>query len=378
MGRLAFVCGMMYDGYGVMCMKLEEITACGECCGGCAKHQQGLCPGCIEADGYVPEWAGSGRCRVHACAREHQAQFCGVCRDFPCEKMDGMIHWKQNVAEHMRSVVRQVVPTLYLSDLDGTLLRSDQRTSHFTNETINRLVEKGMMFSYATARSYHTASKVTAGMNATMPLIVYNGAFIVDNATGKVLHAVFFAENEAKEIMAALDGAGIAPIVYSVADGRERMAYVPEKMHPAGKAFMETRKGDVRDTPLTDDAELLRGDTFYFTCIDTQEKLQPLYERFRDKYRCVYSRDIYSESQWLEIMPREAAKASAARRLMKLRGCKRMVAFGDHVNDLDMFALADECYAVANAVPELKAAATGIIGSNDEDGVARWFMEHVK
>ena len=37
--------------------------------------------------------------------------------------------------------------TLYLSDLDGTLLRSNQRTSAFTNDVVNRLVEAGVHFS---------------------------------------------------------------------------------------------------------------------------------------------------------------------------------------------------------------------------------------
>lgn len=49
---------------------------------------------------------------------------------------------------------------LYVSDLDGTLLRSDESLSPFTAETIQGLIEKGMLFSYATARSFVTASKV--------------------------------------------------------------------------------------------------------------------------------------------------------------------------------------------------------------------------
>ena len=51
--------------------------------------------------------------------------------------------------------------TLYVSDLDGTLLRSDETISEYTAQTINRLTTDGMLFSYATARSYHTAKKVT-------------------------------------------------------------------------------------------------------------------------------------------------------------------------------------------------------------------------
>ena len=46
------------------------ITACGECCVGCSKKKDGFCPGCIESDGRVPEWAGSGMCKVHASFEE--------------------------------------------------------------------------------------------------------------------------------------------------------------------------------------------------------------------------------------------------------------------------------------------------------------------
>ena len=58
-------------------------------------------------------------------------------------------------------------------------------------------------------------------------------------------------------------------------------------------------------------------------------------------------------------------------------GCDRLVVFGDQKNDIDMFKAADACYAVSNAVDELKALATDLIQSNNEDGVARWLEEHL-
>ena len=50
---------------------------------------------------------------------------------------------------------------LYVSDLDGTLLRSNERTSEYTNQVINSLVEKGMIFFFFSSRSLVTAKKVT-------------------------------------------------------------------------------------------------------------------------------------------------------------------------------------------------------------------------
>jgi hydroxymethylpyrimidine pyrophosphatase-like HAD family hydrolase len=43
-----------------------------------------------------------------------------------------------------------------------------------------------------------------------------------------------------------------------------------------------------------------------------------------------------------------------------------------------MFAVADTALAVANAVPELRAAASGVIGANTADGVARWIGDHAE
>lgn len=77
------------------------ITACGECCVGCTKKENGICPGCIEAEGKVPEWAESGVCKIFACCKEHHARFCGLCHEFPCEKLPQMISWNLNIVKHL-------------------------------------------------------------------------------------------------------------------------------------------------------------------------------------------------------------------------------------------------------------------------------------
>lgn len=84
----------------------ETITACGEDCTGCAKRARGLCSGCRETDGYCPEWAQTGRCPVHACAREHHALFCGLRPQFPCEKLPQLMPWKPDAQAHLTELAQ--------------------------------------------------------------------------------------------------------------------------------------------------------------------------------------------------------------------------------------------------------------------------------
>ena len=80
------------------------------------------------------------------------------------------------------------------------------------------------------------------------------------------------------------------------------------------------------------------------------------------------------------FVPTEGRAMSAAvmgkEQLLVLTGAEKAVVFGDMKNDIPMFLEAAEGYAVANAAPELKAIASGIIGSNREDGVVRWLERY--
>ncbi len=264
---------------------------------------------------------------------------------------------------------------LYVSDLDGTLLKSNETTSEYTNSVINALVDKGMIFSYATARSLITAKKVTKGIAAKIPLIVYNGAFVIDNITENVLIANYF-DNQVYSVLEDLFRNGVYPIVYAYINGQEKFSFVPELCTQGMNMFLESRKGDVRTNAVDSTHDLMKGNIFYITCIDISEKLEPVYNKYKDRYHCVYQTELYTNEQWLEIMPLEASKSNAIKQLQKMLDCEKLVVFGDGQNDIDMFQIADESYAVANAHEDLKQHATGIILSNDEDGVAKWLEEN--
>lgn len=266
--------------------------------------------------------------------------------------------------------------TLFVTDLDGTLLHSDTSLSDFTADTLNRLIDRGAKLSFATARSLYTAGGLVAKIAPSVPIILHNGVFI-QKRSGEYLTKALFSADELERIIRTLDEYKIAPIVYSLIGGREHFSYVYEMLTGEARNFIVQHRGDPRDRPLSDPAGLYDGEVYYFTCIGRGEALKCAYERLGEGFTRILTRDFYSGDDWLELLPSEASKASAVQRLKDLLGCERIVAFGDGDNDISMFRVADEGCAVANAVPGLKAIADRIIGSNDEDGVAAFLREYL-
>lgn len=266
--------------------------------------------------------------------------------------------------------------TLYVTDLDGTLLNSDVQISEFTIAAINKMVEEGMLFTYATARSLVSASVVTKGLTTKIPVIAYNGAFIFDAATGKVLASEGFTKPEICYIKGIAKEHNCNPLVYSFVEGTEKVSYNSNRVNEGVQRYLDSRSGDRRLRPLTDDMCLYDGEVFYFTFIGEKEELQSLYDAIKENenYRVTFQQDIYNDEYWLEIMPVMATKANAIDKLKLILNCDRVVSFGDAINDIPMFQISDECYAVANAVEEVKKIATGVISSNNEDGVAKWLL----
>ena len=273
----------------------------------------------------------------------------------------------------------RILNELYVTDLDGTLLNRQDRISPFSARVINELIDKGLLFTYATARSLVSASKVTEGLSTKIPVIAYNGAFIFQPSTGEILSREGFTDEERSTVRESLNQHRISPLVYSFINGDEKVSWIPQHENDGIRRYLSSRQGDRRFRAVQDTDALYQGDIFYYTCIGEKDELQPIFELFSNNshFRCTLQQELYRPEYWCEIMPVMASKANAILKLKKMWGCSRIISFGDAVNDIPMFEISDECYAVANAVAELKAAATGVIGSNEEDGVAKWLLDHI-
>jgi len=269
---------------------------------------------------------------------------------------------------------------LYVTDLDGTLLKSDDKMSEYTIKTINDLINSGMCFSYATARSLSSASVVTSGLTTNIPVIIYNGTFIVNAYTKERLFSLYFTEEEKAMVISILDKYSIYPLVYGFVNDEEKVSWIKSKENDGIRRYINLRKGDKRLRPIGSKEELYTGKLFYFTCIGEKKELIDIYNYFKDsnEFTCTLQQELYREEYWCEIMPKKATKGNAILILKDKLKCDRIISFGDSVNDIPMFKISDESYAVENAVDELKKHATGIIMSNEKDGVAYWLKKNYK
>lgn len=150
-------------------------------------------------------------------------------------------------------------------------MNTHDRINPYSIEVINSLVENGMLFTYATARSLVSASVVTKGLSTNIPVIAYNGAFIFHPSTNEILASAGFAKEETDEVVRVLMQYDISPLVYSYVDGIEKVSWVTDRENEGIKRYLSLRQGDKRLRPLESSQGLYDGEMFYFTCIGERE-----------------------------------------------------------------------------------------------------------
>ncbi|UOE45058.1 HAD family hydrolase [Agromyces larvae] len=273
--------------------------------------------------------------------------------------------------------------TLYVSDLDGTLLRSDGSVSAGSARALNAAIDAGALFTYATARSFLSSRMSTERLHLTLPVITYGGTVTADPGTGahRDLRLLDAATVEAALHVCAHHDASVEPILFTYEDGRDWIRWRPERMTAGARSFLDARTGDPRLRPVTREDPLDRTAVFYVSIIGASPGLAALRDALRpsltDAAHFLSIDDGTPGLDWLEFHHAEGTKARAVQRLMVQLGADRLVVFGDNHNDVPMFEIADESYAVSNAVPAVRELATGVIGSNDDDAVALWLADRV-
>lgn len=268
--------------------------------------------------------------------------------------------------------------TLYITDLDGTLLRPDQTVSSYTVDTLNRFIDRGGLFSVATARNL-TGLKMLdlGGIRWNCPLVVGSGVMLYDLGRQKIIDCRNMPEETVRCLLRLCGEYGKTPMLFQ-ARGDQVLVTTEGASSPGEKVFIEARNARIPGCIRFVSAYAPEGGAFYFSMQDTREKLEALAARLDGIEGISYTlyRDNYMDDNWyVEIFSHEAGKDKGMLRLKNRLGADRVVAFGDNLNDLPMLAAADVGCVVENGIQGAKDKADVIIGSNEADGVARYIEQ---
>jgi Cof subfamily protein (haloacid dehalogenase superfamily) len=272
--------------------------------------------------------------------------------------------------------------TLYISDLDGTLLNQNVELSDFTINTLNQLINQGVHFTVATARTIASVSSIMAPVALNLPVILMNGVLIYDLPSKKYINTKYLPANSITHILPILKDHNLTGFLYEVKD--HKLATYYERLETKALQDFHDERVNRYQKPFTkvdSFADVDPQHIIYFSLMDTKERLEPVYQALEGNstIATAFYKDIYSkENIWfLEVFSAAATKYNAAMYLRETLGYDKVIGFGDNVNDLPLFQACDVTCAVANAREEVKKAASHVIESNLSDGVPRFMIEHL-
>ena len=270
--------------------------------------------------------------------------------------------------------------TLYVSDLDGTLLGSDSRLSATTIDILNRLItHHGLLFTVATARTPATVTPLMQQVEARLPYVVMSGAALWDCHHRTFSQVQVIPPDVERHVVELVRHRGVEPFVYR-RHGTMLHAHHGTVLNPMEQVFVHQRQGlELKRFVLSDDPVPVSDDALLIFALDRYDKLEGVYHEIHDTVPCTagFYHDIFDpQSGLLEVYRQGTSKAAAIARLAQQAGAQRVVAFGDNINDLPMLRAAHHAVAVGNAVAEIKAVAHEQIAPNTEHSVARWLLTH--
>ena len=214
--------------------------------------------------------------------------------------------------------------TLFVTDLDGTLLGADARISQESAALLRPMLDEGLQLAVATARSPATVVELLRPLGLRTPAVLMTGTMIYDVAHTRCLAATPLARETAAAVCAVLERTGQEALAYSVKGGHLYVYYkefacdfersfVSSRIHSPYKTFVQ-----VEHYPEA----LAGGDTLMFLlALPGAEEARAFYDIFSaiPGLICYYYSDEYgSGGCLLEIYPEGCTKASALARVMEM------------------------------------------------------------
>lgn len=274
--------------------------------------------------------------------------------------------------------------TLFVSDLDGTLLDANAQLSEESRAILNRCIANGALFTVATARTPATVNVLMRGVNMLLPGIVLTGAALWDFNTGTYSDVRFIEADVARTVADAFAQNGVSPFVYTLDTSRTpnllEVYYNNVSPSDVDAAFIRQRcRLPLKKFHLREDVPTERiPATLIFFASGSPDVISRVAEQIKATTRCAVANydDIYNPGTALiEVFAPGVSKAAAIESMKNRYDVDRVVVFGDNMNDLSMFEIADVSVAVANANPRVLEEATLTIGFNTENAVPRFVLE---
>lgn len=266
--------------------------------------------------------------------------------------------------------------TLYITDLDGTLLDANSCITDETVGILNPMLDQGLQFTVATARTPATVVPMLSRLHTRLPFIVLNGAATWDSQRGDYSHVNVIPQATVEAICAVYERHGLHPLIYR-RHGHLIHTHHYGTLSSQEEKFVEERQGLELKKFILNDPDYMHNpdEAMLIFSMQDYERLRPIYEEVKATIPCsaVFYHDIFDPtSGLLEIYAPGVSKAEAVKAMQQQTGAKEVVVFGDNRNDIPMMQVATHSVAVANAFPEVKAAAHQVIEANTTNAVPRF------
>ena len=130
---------------------------------------------------------------------------------------------------------------LYISDLDGTLLNENALLSEETERELNILIEQGVNFTIATARTHATVEKMLKNVNISVPVVLMNGVAVFDLKTKKYVSVQKISDDGKKVLFETIRKHIRSGFVFCI-DNDVMSTYYENTDSPNAKQFIEERE----------------------------------------------------------------------------------------------------------------------------------------